>query len=177
MYIESLDNKSFYQYLGIVLAIILVLVSLVTFNFYRTVWYWQERNEVINEQREEVRELLTKAKQVKLLQTDAGRMIEQDEDFKIRDYFETLLQQLQIPRASVVEINITPVEHDAATREDILNAKLTDLDMKQLSELLEAIEQNKRVYIKELDIVKSKRKPRSLEVNITFATLNKITGT
>ena len=44
--------------------------------------------------------------------------------------------------------------------------------MKELCELLNVFEQNKRIYTKSLEIIqKSRKSPRTLEVQLTIATL------
>jgi ribosomal protein S17E len=53
----------------------------------------------------------------------------------------------------------------------LLNAKFDTMNMRQLCELLDAVEQNKRIYTKELEIIKSKKVPNTIDVNLTIATL------
>jgi len=176
-FLDTLDEKTFYKYLGIASLGLFLVIGLIIFNYYRTTSYWHAKIETTNELREDIQLLLTKAQQIKTMQAEANRMLAEDEDFKIRGYFENLLNQLRIPAQNIVEINITPVDRDTKIRENILTAKLTDMNMKQLTELLEEIEQNKRVYIKEVEITKSKKRPNTIDISLTFATLNKITAT
>ena len=55
-------------------------------------------------------------------------------------------------------------------QETELTAQIVDVNMKQITELLYAIEQTRRIYIKKVDIAKSK-KGSSLELGIVIATL------
>ncbi len=50
------------------------------------------------------------------------------------------------------------------------------MNMRELSELLNVLEQNKRVYTKELEVQKSRKSPRAIEVQLTIATLQPRTG-
>ena len=56
-------------------------------------------------------------------------------------------------------------------QESILQARFTVLSMKEVTELLQEIELNKRVFIKELDIATSKKQANSIDVTLIIATL------
>ena len=45
------------------------------------------------------------------------------------------------------------------------------MTMKDLTELLKEVEQNKRVFAKELEIIASKKTANTIDVNFTIATL------
>jgi beta-lactamase regulating signal transducer with metallopeptidase domain len=62
------------------------------------------------------------------------------------------------------------IDHDTY-RESILKVELSDMNMKQLCELLDELNKNKRINTKELEITKSKTAKRSINVALTIATL------
>ena len=93
-----------------------------------------------------------------------------DTDFKIAGYFLKLLTKLNIKDKEVAE-ETTTTDLEENYRKSELNAKFEDMTMKELTELLQEIEQNSRVATNRIDITKSKKKPKTIEVSLTISTL------
>lgn len=168
--IDSLNEKDFYKYLSFSVASVTLLVILIFFRYYRVTNELTERLSTINDQREEIRRILTIAKQAKKQREQIDSILAQDESFKIGGYFNVLLDSLRLTEKKQA-VDYSHIDHIGAYRESILKAKLTDMNMKELSELLYEIEQNKRVYCKELEITKSRKNQGTLDINLTIATL------
>jgi hypothetical protein len=102
--------------------------------------------------------------------TAVDQMLAQEPDFKIGGYVALLLQKLKLTDKKRIEETLqTDVQENY--RETEIMLKLTDMNMQQLVELLYAIEQKHRIYIKRLEIERSKKQPSSIDVQLAIATL------
>lgn len=170
-YFNALEQKRFYQYVIGTLSIIVLIIFLLMFQYYRKVRALKRELVNINELREETRKILDKAQQIKKDQKEIDAILDQDKNFKIAGYFEDLISKLGLAqkKSSTVEVRTAPLE--AKYQESELQAKFTSITMKELTELLQEIELNKRVFAKELEITPSKKQPNSIDVILTIATL------
>ncbi len=174
-FFESLETKDFYKYIGIFLAACSLIGGGVVFQYYRKVSSLKKHIAEINEYREDdVRVILQQALQVKQQRAEVDTILSEDVDFKIGGYFKDLLDKLKLTEKKVSE-ETSQVDREDNYRESELNAKFEDMNMQQLTELLQELERNKRISTKQLDITKSKKKADTLEVQITIGTLLPIT--
>ena len=93
-----------------------------------------------------------------------------DTDFKIGGYFKNLLTKLNLRDKEIAEETSTS-DLEENYRKSELNAKFEDMTMKELTELLQEIEHNSRIAMERLEITKSKKQPKTIEVNLTISTL------
>lgn len=169
--ITDLEDKMFYTYLAIALGIIVLLVSSIIFYYYSSRSTVQERIEMIHEQRAKAKRILTTYEHVKKHKAEVDAIIAENEGFKIGGYFEEVLTLLDLGEKRTSKEDYSHVTHENKYDEHILKAKLTNMNMKQLCELLNILENNKRIYTKELEIVKSKHAKKAIDVTLTIATL------
>lgn len=170
-YIETLERRNFYLHLGILTGSILLVTIVIMFRHHTQVTYLKKQIDDINDLREtDVRGILTKAKKVQQQRAEVDAMLAEDEDFKIGGYFKDLLTELNLTNKEEQE-KTSQIDRADNYRESILTAKFVDMSMQELTLLLSKIEQKKRIYSKELEIKKSKKTPKTLEVSITIATL------
>lgn len=170
--VEQLNTKDFYKYIGSALIVILLIFIFIIYRFFGSINHYKKELKVINTQREEMQELLEKAKRIKEQKQAINTMLEADPDFRIGGYFRKVLEQLNLTNKAEKFNDVTTQERtEQGYNESILSVKLIDVNMKELAELLDVLEQNKRIYSKELDIQRSKKAPGTLEVQLTIATL------
>lgn len=170
-FITQRDKKEFYYYLGATLCTLLAIMIGIIYYQSSRVSYWKRRINNINDYREEVRRVISKDQQVLGQRADVNKLLQENPDFKIDAYFTELVTQFRL-EGHKTQTSITYADRgDLEYREVLLNAKFDTMNMKQLCELLNAIEQNTRVYTKELEIIKSKKVPNTIDVNIIIATL------
>lgn len=169
-YINNLEERRFYQYIAAFLGCITLITAILVFSYYRNVWSLKSEVIHINELREEVRSILDRGQIVKKEQREIDSLIAKEENFKIAGYFEGLLsnQGLSNKRASV---EVSSPGREGKYKESILVARFTSMTMKELTELLQELEKNRRVFIKELDITLSQKTPNTIDVTLTIATL------
>ena len=70
-----------------------------------------------------------------------------------------------------ISIEVSSRAREGRYQERILLARFAGMTMKELTELLQEIEFNKRVFTKELDITVAKKVPGTIDVGLTIAAL------
>ncbi len=169
-FIDRLEEKQFYQYLAVGLGITCFATGIIVFRSYRNISSVQKKIEEVNTYREQIKEILNKAQQVRQKEKEVNAILAEEEDFKIAGYFKDLLEQLGLTNKLSTRPEVISSTEDAYT-EDILTAKFTDMTMKKLTELLQEIEKKQRIYTKELDITASQKTKNAIEVTIAIGTL------
>jgi len=169
--IQDLEEKEFYRYLLILFLVLILLMGFFIFRFYRNVNSYKNRIEEIEDIREDsVKDILARNENVQKRRKEVNAILEKEEGFKIIEYFEKLLQQLGLGKAA----EIVPIRRSLGQLkydESEITARLTGISTQGLCMLLEKLEQNKRINIKELEIKKSEKTPKAIDVTIKIATL------
>ncbi len=168
--IAQLDKKSWYTYLAITGGILFALIGAILFYYFSVTSKWEQRIAAINETRSEVKRLLNRAERVQKERAEVTALLEEDPNFKIKAYVQELLEKIGIA-GNVSAENVAPSTSDENYQIDVATYQLLGITMKQLTEFLDELESNKRIFIKELDISKSKKVPRTIDVGITIATM------
>lgn len=170
-YLSNLDEKRFYQYLIGFLCAIGLLMFLTMVQYYRSIHALKGKIIQINEEREQALTILNKGQVVKKIQREIDAVIAKEENFQIGGYFDDLLAKLGLINKKDSAVEIASAEREGAYRENILTAKFSSMTMKELTELLQELELNRRVFIKELEITASQSMANSIDVTLTIATL------
>ncbi len=129
----------------------------------------------LNTKRVQVQELLSKELTIREQQNLVDELIQQDKNFLIMHYFETIAEQLNLTNKLQEKPRLTTNEpamlKSKGYSELILEIKLDDLNMWQVTQLLEELEKNKRVYIKNLELESNPDTPPTVSLLLTIATL------
>ena len=169
--IDGFETRTFYYIIIGYLSACFVLSALLVFSYYHSTGKLYKRIKTLNTTREEeVRTILESAALVKQQQTAVEEILAQDPDFKIAGYFKDLLIKLNLKEKEVAE-EATTTDQEDNYRKSELNAKFEDMSMKELTELLQELEQKSRIATQRLEITKSKKKPKTIEVNLSISTL------
>ncbi len=178
IFINKLDQRTFYIYLIIYSSICVALCALIIIYYYISIASLEKKIKNIDEYRDEVHAIMEKYAIIKQQQTAVEEILAKDPNFKIAETFGKFLAELNLtdkedkPRR---EINITDLEENYRKIE--LNSHFKDMTMQNLTLLLEKIEQNPRIAMNRLEITKSKDKS-AIQVSLTISTLlPKIEGT
>lgn len=170
-YLDAIDKKYFYRYLIVLLVILVLSTAVSIYYFYSSVDAFQKMIDEVNDVRtSKVASILSRIEHVKKQRSEVNEILAQDEAFKIGGYFNDILGLLNIA-SNKKEETTTQIVLDDDYRESMLSAKFVGLTMKQLTELLNIIEQNRRVYTKALEIQKAIKPPKTIDVLLTIATL------
>lgn len=170
-FFDSLDSKQFYQYIaGFFGALILIIIGILVYYYYATSSK-QEQLQNINDMRKQVEELLNKMQQVERKRAEVKKMLSENTDFKVAEYWEDLLNKLNLTNKQAQKATVEKAEFEDMYQEDILRPTFVDMTMKELTELLEALDKNPLISTKNLDIIASKKKRNTIDVTLTIAAL------
>lgn len=173
--LSSIDSQDFYKYMGAVLAGVTILLALVSWRYYSTTRYYLAEIQGINEQREtKVKTLFESNERVIAEQKQVDALLDKDPNFKIRQHFDEIVQQLGLASKRVTD-SISPVERENY-RESVLTVSFAGMNMQELCELLQALERVQRIFSKSIDIQRSKKIPDAIDVTLVIATLLPKTG-
>lgn len=168
-YILQLDEKTFYVYLGSLLTAIVFMVSFGIYMHFNAIEDIKEELIQLNDQREEATQLFEKLKEVKQQEKTVDTIIKNDPDFKLGGYLNTLITKLSL-QDKITERSSSSIDREGKYRESILNIRFSSMNIKLITELLSEIENNQRVYVKSLDIIRSKN-PMLLDGTLIIGTL------
>jgi len=173
-FLQSLDSQDFYKYLGAIIGIITVLLCLLGWRYYSTSRSYLEQIQEINNQREdEIKELFESHARVIAEQKEVNTLIEQDPNFKISGFFDEITNALGITQKRDTKVS-SSIDREKY-RESVLTVTFSGMNMQELCELLQALDQAKRIFTKELDIQESKI-PDTIDVTLIIATLQPKAG-
>ena len=168
--INNLDEYTWYKYVAIAAGLFLILLGLILFFYFSSLKKWEVRLNGINESRQEAKRLVEKAQRVYKARDEVTTILKEDPNFKIKEYLQEVMANLGILQ-NVVSENVVVTGQDENYSETVATYQLAGISMKQLTEFLNEIDENQRVFTKELDITKSKKMPRTIDVGIVIATL------
>lgn len=168
--IEKLERKDFYLYAAISGGIFVLILGFIIFSHYRQMNQLRRKINAVNELREDAQRLLSQYALIERQKQGVNQLLAEEEDFKIGGYMKELLAAHNLTDKTKSEQH-SYIDTEGIYRESILNIQLIDMNMQELTQILHDIEQKKRVYIKSLEVSKSKKNAQAIEVNLTVATL------
>lgn len=168
--LTRLDSKTFRTYLIAFFGVMALITGIILWRYYSSVTYIHRNIRRINEEREQVKDLSIRDERVKEQKRVVEAVIKQDPTFKILGYFDTVLAQQRLMNNLVRRPETRSNDIDTGHTEVTLFANLTGLNMKTVAELLDTLERNERIHIKEIEITKPMG-TRTVDVNLTIATL------
>lgn len=176
-FFNKFSEKKFIQFIIIFLVFITTLCGIIIYKYYSNTNNLVKQIKSINNLRIEAKDLLERNLAIKNQQEKVDEILTKDKNFKIINYFETLTKELRLNNyinEKSKQISISDVESKQNYSEIRLNVKIQNINMKQLTDLLEKIENNERVFIKKLEINKSEKLP-TIDADLTIATLEEKT--
>lgn len=155
-YINQMEQKKFFTYIGIGLGFIVLCLIGILFYHKRTISQIKREIKQLQQQRTQARELLETHERIKIQQQAVNNLLEQDRSFKILGYFNNLVTTLGL-KASMEEPTIATsnLEANPEFLEVTLTARFKNITMQQLVELLAELDNNQRIYTKELEIAQA----------------------
>lgn len=176
----SLDKKSFNHILIGTLGGIVILLGFFLYLQFHEVRRLKREMIKVNNERMQTKEILEKNEIFKKQQKQAEELIAQDEQFKLKDYFLKLIDKLNLKNNlktdPVPTTNSLENLHSQGYEEVKMDIELIKLNMRQLTDLLAELEQNKRIDIKKLEILKTKREPTIDVQPLSISTIQKMAG-
>ncbi|HJZ24039.1 MAG TPA: hypothetical protein VJ201_06285 [Candidatus Babeliales bacterium] len=169
--VSDMDERKFYLSFAGVFVVLLVPILFLIFFTRSSMYSWQARIDEINQKRTTIAAALTRFSRVRKERERVNAKLNKEKTFKIAGYFQEVTESLNISRNLAEEPRTTTARLDKDYTEIILTARLNDLSMQRLVDLLSKISAQELVYTKKLDITKHKGSPPAIDVSITIATL------
>lgn len=169
-FVQELDEQHFKRYLLIACAAATIIFGLGVYFYYSTTDALLKQLEDVNDVREgDLKKTLTRSKELRQAGAAIDATLAKTPDFKIKGYFLDLMKKLNL-ESMMSSAEPSHVDRDKDYREITLKATFTDMNMKQLTELLRELEKSDRISTKELEITQSKRSS-AINVVLTIGTL------
>lgn len=168
--INTIETKRFYYYLIAFLVGIGLACAGIMVQYYRSMSHLKKEIKRVNEYRKQAQDILTRAQEVEQQRQEVDTLLMQDPNFKIGGYFKEVLAGLNLSQKKKMETTQT-LERSDDYIEHTLNAQLVDINMKDLTLLLEKIENNPRIFTRDLEIKRSEKIPGTIDVTLVIATL------
>lgn len=169
----GIEENDFKKYLLIFFTIIFLALGFILYRYFSRINYLKKEIQRINVSRQEAQQILTKHQQVKKQKALVDEILERGKSFKLVDFFNSVVEKLNLSnKVKETKLNISGLENSNTQEyEEIkLEVDLGGMNMKELTDLLNEIEETERVYIKGLEITRNKNTP-AVDVNINIATL------
>lgn len=163
------DSKEFYKKIGIYTGVIVFLILTTLYYYYTKKNSLYSALKRVNKERQEVQYLLKKYKTVLEQKEAVNTMLEEEKNFKIQSFFDSVVEQLQLKPQQKQDAQVSEEILYRRYTEIKLTAQFKQINTQELCELLRSIEEKKRVYIKDLAITKTKG--AALDISLTIATL------
>jgi len=168
--LDNLEEKTILTYCLAIVGIIFTLLLMMTIYYFYARHGWYTDIDELNQLRQnKVRRILAREAQFQQQQKEARELLAKEPDFKLAGYLEKVLGELSLK--STREEFAPETDKGISYVESSIDFSLNGINMMQLVKLLQKFEENKRIYIKKLEIMRSKLTPHALEVNMTIATL------
>lgn len=169
-FITSLDSNEFYRNAAVFIGINVLLMSGVMWYYFSKTHALQSSLREIYKKDADSKELLNRLKEVKQQSEEVNTLLEQEKNFKIKNFFDDTVRKLNLSsfqkgEAKVSEESVLGKRYTEVT----LQVMFQRINTKQLCDVLQAIEQKARIYTKDLTV--TKMKGAALSVTLTFATL------
>jgi hypothetical protein len=168
--LKTADMRELLVYAGSFIGLLSVLLGLVLYFHIRRVNYYTQQLNSLDKQRKETRNLLSRYKSVNQRQAEVEQVLNQDPSFRIEPTYATVIQKLGLTLNQAEQPTSDNGETVKGKTERILKSRLTNMSMKQLTDLLSALADIPQIYPQSLDISKIPN-ARAVNVDLTIATL------
>ncbi len=167
--IMSLEKKIFYQGIIIFFGILIALIIGMLVYYYTTIYSLKNQLTKTKRQQEEVRLLLGQFTQLQEESKKVNDVLEEEKNFKIKNFYESILQQQNLHSSQLKEAEIQEENLRNRYIEIKLTSQLQQLSTEQLCNLLDILDKKARIYIKDLSITKTRN--NNLDVVLVIGTL------
>lgn len=170
LHIAQLDQKTFIAYMVGFLLGNLLIVSGIFYYYYSTVADFNNDFTDLNSKRSEMRMLFEREARVKKQEAEVKEMLSKDNKFIIAEEFKNICAKVNMQPVGE-PVQSESLKLSGKYREYTLSMRFDNVDMKQVCELLQAIEEVKRIYTKSIDIVRAQGMPAKLNATLVIGTL------
>jgi predicted lipid-binding transport protein (Tim44 family) len=170
-FFATLSKKEFQQYTAIAGSLLALLIMFSVYRYTVTISRLKKEIAAINKQRgDQLKELLMRYELVKKQQAEVETMLAKDPNFKIKEFLDTVMSKVNIIQYKAKEEQFSQQDLENGYTENQLYVSFANITTQHICELLYALEQNERVYIKQVELYKTDLS-KTINANVTVATL------
>lgn len=167
-YIQKLNKKEFEKLLLIILLAVTVTCLGSIYFIYNKSSLLVENIKLTTKLANKTTSILNENKKMDFEQKRLTQILETNKNFNIKTFFEQFTQQQAIPPEPAWDTMVVPVEGNEKFDEIILTANFKNQITANLTRMLDALDKNEMVYIKELII--NHEEHQKISFKITIAT-------
>lgn len=170
-FFTTLSKKEFQQYTALGAGILTLLILFSVYRYTTTIRRLKKEIAALNKVRgDELKDLLTRYELVKKQQAEVETMLAKNPNFKIKEFLDTVMNKVNIIQYKAKDPQFSQQDLDNGYTENQLYVSFANITTQHICELLYALEQEERVYIKQVELYKSELS-KTINANITVATL------
>lgn len=166
-FVRGLDKKELKLYGALYMGVCAFIVAGIMVRHVYLVREAKDKIKQLNQARAKVQGVLTDFGQVAQQRNKIDALLKKDKNFYLQKFFQELTQKLGIAKEATEKPSTQKLENGYT--EESLNINLLRITTQQLCELLQGIEKEERIYIKNIDITKTVAK--KINVIMVIATL------
>lgn len=169
-FFATLSQKDFKKGITIGLSILGVICAGLLYRHYSAISSIKKDINVINSRRSnEIQALLTRYELVKKQKAEVEAVLAKDPSFKIIEFVDSIMNKLQMTRYKT-KAELSQQELENGYTENQLYISLANVNIQQVAQFLYALEENERVYTKDVELYKSEA-GGTINANISIGTL------
>lgn len=172
-FINKTDSKTFSYYMIGYIAGCTLFFALIIFYYFSSMKVLDKKIRNINESREKVKDVLGKAALVQQERAVVEETLAKDPDFKIAQELGKIVASpsLNLKDKKDPEETWETSDLEENYRKTVFTVKFHEITMQDLTQLLQKIEENPRIATERLEITKSKKQPKTIDITLAISTL------
>lgn len=175
--LQELDSDTFNKGIAAAALCFLGLMFGIIYYFYSSVSELHKNIKANNIKREDVQKVLKRLQVVRSQKEEVNALLAEEKGFLISQFVSETIDNLHLKEfLKKDEFNDGEYVYNKKYKEPLVVIVLTGITIEPLCKLLSAIEEKKRVYIKDLSISKKTKSSTIDTVSLTVATLRQLNG-
>jgi hypothetical protein len=170
-YIQGLNQKEIARILFVYLIGFLFLVGFLLYRHFNAIAGAEQKTKLLNKARQDVQIVLTEYDHIKNKKSEVDALLAKDKNFYVQKYCQDTLSGLNLTNQS--PLSLVSSTWPNGYIEESVQINLSQITMKQACELLQALQANHLVFVKNLDILKG-TVDKKINVNMSVATLKPV---
>jgi len=163
-HLQSLTKKEFKKRLSISLLILAIICLTAIYYIYNESSSLVQKIKTIERVANKATDILNENKKMEFEEKRLTTLLEANKEFNIKSFFEQFYQQQGMTPEPNWDTIVIPVEGNDKFDEVILNATFKKQTTTNLTRILDALDKNEMVYIKELTVKKEENKQISIQM-------------
>lgn len=168
--IFNLSRQYFLKLCAVIALCILCVSVLFIYMFYHQKHKLLNNLTTVYKQRNESQDLVFRNNAIKQQEEIVTELLKKNKDFKLLQFFDSTIDQLRLTKYVISKGSPKIESKNSSLSEISLDTKISNINMKQVVEVLQKIEASEIVFIKKLDIKKTGKMP-TVDIELTIATL------